>query len=161
MWRLIKKAGYGISLLLFILLGSLGIYLATQLLILPSSTEVGTTLEQLYAEDQETRIAGIESPIDIISFIAGDWMRVRKVRRIVAADLLVTSDDYAYAASILQHGENPCDYLQAQELSLKAYELGDKTMLRHSALAEDRYLISIGQLQKYGSQFVCEPATGW
>ncbi len=161
MKQFLKKTGCGSLLFLLVIIGLLSIYLATQILILPNPSAVSETLEQLYTEDQAVRQAGIETPVDIIRFFAGDWIRVRKVRRIVVADLLITADDYANAASILQHGENSADYLQAQQLSLKAYELGHTEMRRHSALAEDRYLISIGQPQKYGTQFACEPETGW
>ena len=157
----IKKAGCSTIILLLVFVAIAGIYVAAQVLILPEESEVSTTLNQLYAQDQDTRVAGIENPVDIITFVTGDWIRVRKVRRMVAADLLKTDDDYTNAARILQHGENSTDFLQAQELSLKAFELGNEEMLRHSALAEDRYLISIGQPQKYGSQFSCDPPAGW
>lgn len=137
------------------------VYLAAQILILPQPAEVSPTLAEMYTADQEMRFGGIENPVDIIKFTTSDWIRVNKVRRIVAADLLSTADDYAHAAQILQHGSTADDYLQAQELSLTAYKMGREDMLRHSALAEDRYLIATDQPQKYGSQFVCEPGTGW
>lgn len=161
MKQTLKKTGCGCSVLLLVLAGFLGIYLGAQILLLPDSSEVGPTLARLYAEDQAVRLGGIETPVDIVQFVAGDWIRVRKVRRIVDADLLATADDYANAARILQHGETSSDYLQAQQLSLKAHELGHPDMLRHSALAEDRYLVAIGERQKYGSQFFCDPQTGW
>ncbi|KAA3663399.1 MAG: hypothetical protein DWQ04_10725, partial [Chloroflexi bacterium] len=116
---------------------------------------------QLYKEDQEIRLAGVETLADFVVFYAGDWIRVNKVRRIVAADLITTAQDYANAARILQHGDSADDYQKAQELSIKAYELGEEDMLRHSGLAEDRYLTAIGEAQKYGTQFFCEPEQGW
>lgn len=143
------------------LIGVTAVYLAAQILILPQPSEVSTTLAEMYAADQEMRLSGIENPIDIVKFTASDWIRVNKIRRIAAADLLSTADDYAHAARILQHGNTADDYLKAQEFSLTAYELGREDMLRHSALAEDRYLVALGQPQKYGSQFVCEPGIGW
>lgn len=143
------------------LIGVTAVYLATQILILPKPSEVGPTLAKMVKDDQEMRFSGIENPIDIIKFSTSDWIRGNKVKRFVAADLLTTADDYAHAALILQHGSTPDDYLQAQEFSLTAYNLGREDMLRHSALAEDRYLIAIGQPQKFGSQFMCDPDTGW
>jgi hypothetical protein len=159
--RKIRRLGCGFMLILLSIVGIIGIYIAAQIYILPGSTEVSATLSRLYADDQEVRLAGVESPTDYVKFYVGDWIRVNKVRRIVAADLLTTAEDYANAARILQHGDKPADYQQAKELSIKAYELGAEDMLRHSGLAEDRYLMSIGEPQKYGTQFFCEPEQGW
>jgi hypothetical protein len=159
--RKIRKIGCGLILLLLGIVGIVGVYIATQIYILPGTTEVSPTLRQLYVEDQEIRLAGVETPADIIVFYVGDWIRVNKVRQIVAADLLTTAQDYANAARILQHGDKATDYQKAQELSIKAFELGEEDMLRHSGLAEDRYLLAIGKAQKYGTQFFCEPERGW
>lgn len=156
-----KRIGCGAALVLLGVVASGGIYVSVRILVLPDETEVSATLDRLYADDQEVRTAGIESPVDVARFLVGDWMRVNKVRRIVEAELLSTGSDYANAARILQHGSRASDYLQAHELSLKAYELGVEEMLRHSALAEDRYLLEVGEPQKYGSQFSCEPERGW
>jgi hypothetical protein len=159
--RKMKRFGCGLILSLLGVISIVGIYAGIQIFILPDETEVSSTLSRLYEADQEVRTGGIENPADIVRFLAGDWLRVNKVRRIVAADMLTTGPDYANAARILQHGGGATDYLKAQELSLKAYELGVEEMLRHSALAEDRYLLAIGEPQKYGSQFSCEPGRGW
>ncbi len=127
---------------------------------LPGADNLSNVLKNLYAQDQAIRQAGLNNPIDIAKMMLTDWYRIKKVRRIVNADILLTAQDYANAARILQHGSKSSDFLKAQELSLKAFELGDEAMLRHSALAEDRYLKSIGKAQKYGSQIVCD-AGGW
>lgn len=161
MSRVVKRTGCVFGIAFIGLMVVTAVYLAAQILILPHPSEVSTTLAEMYTADQEMRFSGVESPVDIIKFTASDWIRVNKVRRIVAADLLATADDYAHAAQILQHGSTANDYLQAHELSLTAHESGRADMLRHSALAEDRYLIATGQPQKYGSQFVCKPGTGW
>jgi hypothetical protein len=161
MSKTVKKTGCFLGIAISGLIVVTAVYLAAQILILPQPSEVSTTLADMYAADQGIRFRGIENPVDIVKFTVSDWIRVNKTRRIVAADLLTTADDYANAAQILQHGSTADDYLQAQELSLTAYELGRVDMLRHSALAEDRYLITTGQPQKYGSQFVCEPDKGW
>ncbi len=161
MSKTVKKTGCFLGIAIIGLIVVTAVYLAAQILILPQPSEVSTTLADLYAADQEIRFRGVENPVDIVKFTISDWIRVNKTRRIVAADLLITADDYANVAQILQHGSTADDYLQAQELSLTAYELGRTDMLRHNALAEDRYLITTGQPQKYGSQFVCEPDKGW
>lgn len=161
MLRKIGNIGCGLILFLLGIVGIMGIYIATQIYILPSTTEVSAVLSQLYEEDQKIRLVGVETPVDFVVFYAGDWIRVNKVRRIAAADLMSTAQDYANAARILQHGDRADDYQKAQELSIKAYELGEEDMLRHSGLAEDRYLTAIGEAQKYGTQFFCEPERGW
>ena len=157
----IKKGSIAFILFYLLAVGWISIYLASQILTLPDKTEVSATLSELYEADQKARFAGFENPTDIIALSVGDWIRVRKVRRIVAANMLSTGQDYANAARILQHGNDAKDYQAAMELSLKAYELGEEDMLRHRALAEDRYLIAIGEEQKYGSQFECDAKNGW
>ena len=151
--------------LLFILIGSClsitAVTLWTQIWILPSQANVTTTLAQMYEDDQAIRVSGFDSPANLAQLLLGDWIRVNKTRRIVEADLLATAEDYANAAKILQHSDRAEDYLTAQNLSLTAYEMGDLSMLRHSALAEDRYLIAIGKPQKYGTQFECNGNDGW
>ena len=127
---------------------------------LPPADNLSNVLENLYAQDQAIRQAGLNNPIDIAKMMLTDWYRIKKVRRIVDADILLTAQDYANAAKILQHGSKSSDFLKAKELSIKAFELGESAMLKHSALAEDRYLKSIGKAQKYGSQIVCD-ASGW
>lgn len=161
MFQKVKKIGCGLTVGLLLCIGVLVAYIAAQIVILPDESDITAVLHALYAEDQAVRYAGISSPLDIVRFVGGDWLRVNKVRRIVAADLLSSAEDYANAARILQHGTTSEDYLTAQTLSLQAFELGAETMLRHSALAEDRYLVSIGKPQKYGTQFACTPPDGW
>lgn len=157
----IKKVGCVFLILILGISGIVALYVASQIYILPSQDKVSTTLNALYAEDQDVRVAGLETPVDFIKIIVGDWIRVNKVRRIVSADLLTTPEDYANAARLLQHGSKASDYQMAQELSIQAYEMGEEDMLRHSGLAEDRYLTTIGEPQKYGTQFFCDPEQGW
>ena len=62
MKQFLKKADCGSLLFILVIVGLLSVYLGAQILILPDSSEVNTTLKQLYAEDQAVRLNGIESP---------------------------------------------------------------------------------------------------
>ena len=156
-----KRLSLGCLSVLLLVGLAIGGYLASQLWFLPGPDEVSQELVDMYGADQADRFAGFDDPAGMVRLMAGDWVRVRRTRAIVAADLLETTEDFACAAQLLQHGNAPEDFRQSQALSLQAYELGDESMLYHSALAEDRYLVSIGSPQKYGTQFLCDSEDGW
>lgn len=57
-------------------------------------------------------------------------------------------------AFLFQHGENSEDYEKAKQLALSAESEGVDGAGWLSAAAEDRYLVSLGQPQKWGTQFI-------
>lgn len=90
-----------------------------------------------------------------------DQMRRVRVSEIFAEGCFKTSDDYAEAALIYQHGEVPDHYYQAFIWSNRAVALGDNSQRQMAALAIDRYLVSIGKKQLFGSQAFASPDTSW
>jgi hypothetical protein len=82
-----------------------------------------------------------------------DLERRDQVNRLRQEGKLVHSQDYHHASLILQHGTTSDDYKQANELAKKAVELGDDSARWLYAATLDRYLVSLGQPQKYGTQF--------
>lgn len=128
---------------------------------LPAPAQASSTLARMYAEDQAARQAGFADIPSLLALTVGDWQRLQKARRMVEAQLLSSAADYYHAAMLLQHGSTPDDFRTAQQLAHTAAELGEPRGIKLSALAEDRYLISIGMPQKYGSQFACTPRNGW
>lgn len=128
---------------------------------LPARAQASARLAALYADDQAARYAGFADVRSLLGLLIGDWQRLQQVRRIMDAHMLSRAEDYYHAAMILQHGQRPDDFLRAQAAAQRAAELGDARGIGLSALAEDRYLISLDQPQRYGSQFFCSSPEGW
>lgn len=82
-----------------------------------------------------------------------DLIRRKRVGEIFGEGCFKTQADYMSAALIYQHGNTPDHYYQAYIWSKRASELGDVYGKYFSALAIDRYLISIGKKQLFGSQY--------
>ena len=102
--------------------------------------------------DQEDREGTID---DVKKAIGRDHERLARVKEIVAAGGLKTSQDYFNAALVFQHGSTPDDYQKAHELAMKSAEIDPSNMRAKwlAAAAQDRYLRSIGKPQIYGTQF--------
>jgi hypothetical protein len=81
----------------------------------------------------------------------GDLARESRIRGLLQEELVATKEDFAGAALILQHGEEPEDFELARELAIIACFKGGVHSL--PALAEDRFLSTIGRKQRFGSQF--------
>jgi hypothetical protein len=73
------------------------------------------------------------------------------------------ADDYYHAAMILQHGRTAEDFDLAHQLSLKASELEptDRAARWLAAATKDRYLMTLGKPQLYGTQFKRDPGGPW
>lgn len=114
----------------------------------PASEE----LKALRKADQAARqFEGQPTMEQIHAMEAGDRYREIRVRELLRQDLVQTTEDFEAAALIMQHGGDPDDYLLARELALLA--ASPKSFSSLVALAEDRFLLSIGRKQRFGSQF--------
>jgi hypothetical protein len=90
-----------------------------------------------------------------------DKKRRRFVKQLIREGQLKDALDYHRAALIFQHGEISKDFTTAHELAKKAVELGDDTARWLYAATLDRWLISIGKPQKFGTQFKKNKKGGW
>ena len=110
-------------------------------------------LAELHQQDQAER--QVEN-IDWDVLIDRDRQRKSRVEELLAADSVVTAGDHFHAAMILQHGGDSTAYRQAYELSRRSVELdstnGDARWL--TVASYDRYLLSKGQAQWYGTQYL-------
>lgn len=115
-------------------------------------------LQQLVANDQFDRTGkngySVNNYIDWKAVAKRDLMRRKRVKEILAEGHLRSSRDYLAAALIYQHGNTPADYYQAYLWAKKAVELGDNSGKDMVALTIDRYLVSTGRKQLFGSQFL-------
>jgi hypothetical protein len=89
----------------------------------------------------------------IMKMMKSDLERRKRVGEIFAEGCFSTAKDYMAAALIYQHGTTPDHYFQTFIWANKAAHLGDKNGKQLAALAIDRYLMSIGKRQLFGSQF--------
>jgi hypothetical protein len=116
-------------------------------------------LQKLYDEDQSDYRKVIAenpgAPFDLKKMEkmgTNDLKRRKRVGEILAEGCFHTAQDYKNAAMIYQHGNSPDHYFQAYAWANKAVELGDSKEKSAVAQAVDRYLVSIGHKQLFGTQ---------
>jgi hypothetical protein len=110
-------------------------------------------LAKMYGEDQAERSPQDGQPIDPKFMIERDRQRKAKVKALYEADALHTGKDYERAAMILQHGEEPEDFLLAHEFCVVALAKGNSDARWLAAATEDRFLMKIGRPQRFGTQY--------
>lgn len=110
-------------------------------------------LKKMYEEDQKAREA---EHINWKELTKQDSVRRSIVKSMIKQNVLSTSNDYYHAAMVFQHGKDSTSYKLAWDYSLKAAMMDStNTNARWlSAASYDRYLISIGKPQVYGTQFI-------
>jgi len=115
-------------------------------------------LARLFQEDQSDRTS--EENIDWRVVGPRDKTRQARVKELCRGDLLNTGADYYHAAMVLQHAEAPGDYLLAHELCVVAIAKGNQDAKWLAAASEDRFLMSIGRPQRFGTQYQAEGPHG-
>jgi 8-oxo-dGTP pyrophosphatase MutT (NUDIX family) len=110
---------------------------------------VNQELRALFDEDQADRLGQL--PADLAE---RDQRRRRRVEQLLAEGTVVDPDDLFHAAMVFQHGADRAHFLRAHELSKRAAELGSTRPVRWlAAAAYDRWLMTGGLPQKYGTQY--------
>lgn len=113
-----------------------------------------TKIESLYTTDIEERNhINWDDKDEVESLRQKDSKRREKTKELIQNGNLSSGLDYHHAALIFQHGETTEDYKLAHELAEKAVNLGDETAKWLYAATFDRWLISEGKPQKFGTQF--------
>lgn len=84
--------------------------------------------------------------------LSRDRLRRQRVGEIYGEGCFKEIADYAAAAMVFQHGDQPDHFLQTFLWSKRAVELGDPKQKNLMALGIDRYLTNIGQKQLFASQ---------
>lgn len=121
----------------------------------PQATE-NVELARMFKEDQDDRKPGLHG-IDWAVVKPRDDVRLARVRELYATNALHTGADWLHAALILQHGNEPDDYLLAHEMCVAALAEGEQGAKWLVAASEDRFLMGIGRKQRFGTQY--EPAS--
>lgn len=126
-------------------------------------------VESLYLADQADRRPEGNQQIDWSQVGPRDDQRRKRVLELYRAGSLTIGVDYYHAAMILQHGEEPEDYLLCHELCVTAvfayadskasWVNGAKWL---AAASEDRFLQSIGRKQRFATQYrKIDPDPAW
>lgn len=112
----------------------------------------GERLARMHASYlEETRGAGLAGTLDE-SYVERQASRRERVRAMVEAGEIHTSEDRIHAAAILLSGSELEDLTLAERLALEAGEAGEPAGFRLAAEAIDRQCVRRGVPQKYGTQ---------
>ncbi|MCE3237035.1 MAG: Uncharacterized protein K0R24_16 [Gammaproteobacteria bacterium] len=106
----------------------------------------------LEADQKEREEMSPVNPKEFIPIAKNDLLRRKRVGEILGEGCFKTPRDYLSAALIYQHGNVPDHYMQAFIWAKKALDLGDPNAKSLMAVALDRYLVSVGKKQLYGTQ---------
>jgi hypothetical protein len=108
---------------------------------------------RLYEDDQTDRSPKDGSAIDPAILIPRDRDREARIKALYRVSKVRTGKDYYRAAMILQHANEPEDYLLAHEFCIVALAKGEPKARWLAAASEDRFLMKIGRSQRFGTQY--------
>lgn len=117
-------------------------------------TASNAELQRLFEEDQSDRTPRDGKMPDWELISTRDEARQARVNELIKAAALHGGSDYYHAAMILQHGDEPDDYLLAHDLCVVALSKGEERAKWLAAASLDRFLRSIGRLQRFGTQYI-------
>jgi hypothetical protein len=107
-------------------------------------------LQRIEAEDQADRPNNVLKPGAQIR----DRQRRERVGSIFGEGCLKEARDFAAAALVFQHGDQPDHFMQTFLWAKRAVELGDSSQQLLMAWGIDRYLVNIKHKQLFGSQYL-------
>lgn len=116
-------------------------------------------LEKLFREDQKDRETVYETAEAVAELKSRD--RARRKRVYVMMDLgeVRAKNDLYHAAVVLHHGEEPADFLTGHRFATMAALMGHRAARFLLAATLDRFLMSAGLPQLYGTQFDYSPGS--
>lgn len=107
-------------------------------------------LKEIYKQDQNERKS---NNIDFGKLYVNDSLRRIKVDILIKQGKINTGKDYARAAMVYQHGKDSTDFGKAVKFIKIAIEKDSTISKWLYAAATDRYLLSKGESQIYGTQY--------
>ena len=116
------------------------------------------SIDELYLSDQDDR-KNSEINWSIVS--ERDRLRRKRIGQLIDSNKIKSADNYHKAAMIFQHGVDSSDYLKAVEFMKTAIKIDSTINKSLFAAATDRYLLSIGKPQIYGTQYIQEGNKPW
>ncbi len=122
-------------------------------------------LERLYDADQAIREGDWSAltPDSLEALVQADAARRAEVDSVLAAGGAHTSGDFYHAAMVFQHGADSAAHRRAYDLGLRAVELDSTNADARWIVprAYDRWRLSIGQPQLYGTQLLSTDGETW
>lgn len=116
---------------------------------------VENSLEELYKGDiRDRRNISFDDNKQLKELAKRDSGRKLQVMKLFSENKLSTAKDFHHASLIMQHGETADDYKLAHQFAEKAVTLGDETARWLYAATYDRWLLSTGKPQRYGTQII-------
>ena len=112
--------------------------------------DISLRMTELFTADQAARLLAMNSPAQINE---EDTARRIEVIEYLKDSRIRTARDLVYSAYIFQHGDCSEHYLLANRLAEIAMDAGYQDALWIYAASLDRYLMSLDQPQKYGTQY--------
>lgn len=106
-------------------------------------------LQQIVAADQADRPNNVLKPGAQLR----DRERRERIGSIFGEGCFKEARDFAAAALVFQHGDQPDHFMQTFLWAKRAVELGDSSQKVLMAWGIDRYLVNIGHKQLFGSQY--------
>lgn len=116
-------------------------------------------LVRIGEEDQQDRRGSGSGPLDWKTVSERDRQRRERVNELLAAGAAKTGADYLAAALVFQHGNTLEDFARARELAAEAARKGHPAGLWLTAAAWDRWLMTAGKPQRFGTQYQLDEAT--
>ncbi len=110
-------------------------------------------LQELYQADQSDRGKVYDSAEAVKELQLRDGMRKSLLVEMISRGEVNTPNDLYHAAVIFLHGAEPKDFLAAHRLSSMAAINGHRPSRWLMASTLDRFLMSVGYPQVYGTQF--------
>jgi hypothetical protein len=110
-------------------------------------------LQEIVNADQADREGAPNIPPDRWpDILKRDLERRKRVGEIFGEGCFKNPADYAAAALVFQHGDQPDHYFQTYIWSKRGVELGDQSQKRLMVLGVDRFLVNTGRKQLFATQ---------
>jgi len=127
-----------------------------------TTSSIHAELAAIYADDQKDREDWLNlTPDRWKGVMERDRKRRARVREILDQGLLGDRVDYFHAAMVLQHGEQPEDFLMAHVLATIAGFRGLENGKWLSAATLDRFLHKIDRPQLFGTDYQSKESGPW
>ena len=110
-------------------------------------------VEELHLADQKDREKVYSSDKDVAALKERDGARRKEVLELIGRGEVNTQNDLYRTAVIFLHGVEPKDFLTSHRLAVISSIQGHRAARWLAAASLDRFLMSIGLPQTYGTQF--------
>ncbi len=110
-------------------------------------------LDDLFTADQKDREQVYSSAEAVDALKLRDAERRRELVEMIGQGTVNTSNDMYHAAVLFLHGTEPKEFLAAHRMATMASINGHRPSRWLAAASLDRFLMSIGLAQTYGTQF--------